>query len=797
MNRPFSLSMVLVIHLAVLSPAAISHVYDLQADGQSRDRLRPAAKRTADLNAGEPRTVRLIYFLPSDRQPQPDIVAKMGKVIRDEQQRFAQIMEEHGFDRKTFRFETDEQGEPLVHRVTGQHATSHYIDAFWDTTYDEIERLFDISANIYFIVVDHGSERLGSSGRAGFTEIIGLGSPRGKSGGLAAVTAADFGVGLVGHELGHAFGLSHDLRFDSSGMITSFCAAEWFDVHPYFNAGQATPPDRDTTIQPPSLSLASPPYDIRLRFNVNDPDGLHQAQLIANGGLIDCKKLSGKSATVEFVTPLLTRGTGDVALNVMDANGNFASQLRWFNIDITNLLPPPRAISVPDRNLAATLRVFLDLSAGHVITQLDMLRLSHLFSLEGRNISDFTGLEHAINLEQLIIQKNQTRDLRNLISNIAGLTNLRELVLSFNQITDVEPLSGLTNNNLRILALRGNQITDVSSLSGLTNLRELWIDDNAITDVRPIMDLTNLRGLILDDNQITDVSSLAGLTNLRSLDLRRNQITDVSSLSGLTNLRSLSLSGNQITDVRPLAALTDLRYLELRRNQIADSSPLRELLRRNPKLDLNIDIHVPHFALGKIAGDNQTGPAGAALAEPFVVLVWDETDGKNSVISGVAVTFSVSRGDGTLSTFSATTDADGRAATTLTLGPQPGRNIVEAAVAGTDPVIFSAAGLALARDVNKPTGDEQEGTAGSALMEPFVVEVRDQDGNPPRRRTGHFLRHRRRGDALGHHRHDRCRGPRRHNPDAGVPAGDEHRSRNGVGPRSGDLHCHRQGASGF
>ncbi|MDE2813992.1 MAG: hypothetical protein OXM01_13250 [Gemmatimonadota bacterium] len=38
------------------------------------DRLRPAGKRLADLDVGAPRTVRMIYFLPKDRQAQPDRV---------------------------------------------------------------------------------------------------------------------------------------------------------------------------------------------------------------------------------------------------------------------------------------------------------------------------------------------------------------------------------------------------------------------------------------------------------------------------------------------------------------------------------------------------------------------------------------------------------------------------------------------------------------------------------------------------------------------------------------------------
>ena len=80
----------------ILSPLAVAHASDLPTDGVpfcapfdseqwQRDRLRPAGKRLAGLNVGEPRTVRLIYFLPNDRTPQQDIDATMDELIKNVQ----------------------------------------------------------------------------------------------------------------------------------------------------------------------------------------------------------------------------------------------------------------------------------------------------------------------------------------------------------------------------------------------------------------------------------------------------------------------------------------------------------------------------------------------------------------------------------------------------------------------------------------------------------------------------------------------------------------------------------------
>ena len=94
----------------------------------------------------------------------------------------------------------------------------------------------------------------------------------------------------------------------------------------------------------------------------------------------------------------------------------------------------------------------------------------------------------------------------------------------------------------------------------------------------------------------------------------------------------------------------------------------------------------PADALVKVSGDDQSGTPGNALANPFVVEVQDE-DGEP--LSGHSVTFSVTAGGGSLSETSATTNANGRAQTTLTLGSAPGVNSVQASVSGVDPVTFS------------------------------------------------------------------------------------------------------------
>ena len=98
-------------------------------DMQARDSLYVAPKQTFNLNTGEPRTVRMIYFLPNDRPFRQEVVDSMKVTIRQIQTFYAEQMQAHGHGNKTFRFETDAQGEPMVHRVDGQHPESYYSDS--------------------------------------------------------------------------------------------------------------------------------------------------------------------------------------------------------------------------------------------------------------------------------------------------------------------------------------------------------------------------------------------------------------------------------------------------------------------------------------------------------------------------------------------------------------------------------------------------------------------------------------------------------------------------------------------
>ena len=230
------------------------------------------------------------------------------------------------------------------------------------------------------------------------------------------------------------------------------------------------------------------------------------------------------------------------------------------------------------------------------------------------------------------------------------------------------------STNLTWLDLRGNSISDISAVAGLTKLTRLYLDQNLISDISVLAGLTKLTRLYLDQNLISDISSLAGLTNLTWLDLSWNSISDTSVLAGLINLTWLYLSGNSISDISSLAGLINLTKLDLTANSISDISAVvgltkltRLYLDRNSISDLS--VLVPNAGLGSGDTVNVKGnPLSAVSIDTHIPALQSR---------GVTVSF------------------DDRA----------------------HPALL------------KISGDNQHGIPSASLSQPFVIEVRDENGS--------------------------------------------------------------------
>jgi len=159
---------------------------------------------------------------------------------------------------------------------------------------------------------------------------------------------------------------------------------------------------------------------------------------------------------------------------------------------VTADLAVAKPVYFADPNLQAAVEAQLGISDPNAE---DMLALTYL-DAQTSAIFELTGLEYASNLTDLYLFDNQISD----ISALSALTNLEILWLGVNQINDISALSQLAN--LQTLDLAGNQISDISPLKQLTNLMSLYLPDNQISEISPLSSLTNLDVLLLTTNPL-------------------------------------------------------------------------------------------------------------------------------------------------------------------------------------------------------------------------------------------------------------------------------------------------------
>ena len=747
--------------LTVLPQLKTLHLRGNWLDNSAFDRHIPAMQMKGIDIRFDPRTkdprpvIRLIYFYPSDREPLPDIDERIDRLIKEAQQFYADQMEAHGFDRKTFLFETDAQERAVIHHVKGRFSHKDYQDD-WPAAWQEAEKRFYRSNAFLLTVLDVDLQGITPCGRGG-------GNGRTGSGFVTARECSN--VSTIAHELGHAFGLQHDYtrtdgkwirsKYSSDRMMTSFCAAEWLDVIPIFNTG-TTPINHNTTIKMLPPDLASPPNIMRLSFEVNDLDGIQQVQLFTNERsgwaglgpgypdgsteLADYKGLKGNpDYTGEFFTTQVKHKNKVVIFRSIDVHGNMTSQ--EFPVDITSLLPPPKVVLIPDPHLASVVRDEISNITTHTILDLTAL------DVRNHEITDLTGLEHAHNLKRLDLSgeyidgggwanSNAVSD----FSPLVGLSQLTYLGFSRTGISNVSGLADLTQ--LTELHLSDNNISNISPLEGLTQLMYLNLGSNNISDISPLEDLTELTRLHLWGSNISDISVLSGLTQLTYLDLRSNNISDISALSGLTQLTSLNLSGNEILDVSPLSGLTQLSYLYLDWNAISDISALSGLtqltslnLSGNEILDVSplsgltqlTDLYLGRNAISDISAlSDMTQLTRLTLAENTI------TDG--SALSGLTQLTRLDLRNNSILDVSPLVKLNLTGTEWDSIGLYIEQNPLNYASVHTHIPAMQAKGVEVQFDnrahsaLVKISGDTQEGEARTTLAIPFVVEALDPHG---------------------------------------------------------------------
>jgi len=187
--------------------------------------------------AEQERPLRVVYFVPADRQPIPGYVERLDRLMREVQDFYRKGMEQRGWGALTFPLERDPNGRLVVHLVNGRLPLGEYGRDASGAVVGEVGEALrkegrdpDREVLVVFQVlldwrngqaVEVGPYCGGGSVAGGFAlvydderldpRLLGSKEPGAYYGGPCSVGAFNSHyIGGVAHELGHGFSLPHD-----------------------------------------------------------------------------------------------------------------------------------------------------------------------------------------------------------------------------------------------------------------------------------------------------------------------------------------------------------------------------------------------------------------------------------------------------------------------------------------------------------------------------------------------------------------------------------------------------------
>jgi leucine-rich repeat protein SHOC2 len=197
------------------------------------------------------------------------------------------------------------------------------------------------------------------------------------------------------------------------------------------------------------------------------------------------------------------------------------------------------------------------------------------FSSEEISIKRFPDLSRLDSLQVVEIRLNENSNFGEIenADKIFNIPTIEKLRLVLCQLDD-KTIGGIAKlTNLKDLELSTNNISDLSVLSHNRQLQKLYMPGNMVTDFSPLVQNTQLKQVVLFKNNITSLpTSLEGLEQLEELDLRFNQLTELTAaIKHLKSLKKLSLDDNNIKSIpAEIGQLKSLELLTIRGNGITE-----------------------------------------------------------------------------------------------------------------------------------------------------------------------------------------------------------------------------------
>jgi len=245
-----------------------------------------------------------------------------------------------------------------------------------------------------------------------------------------------------------------------------------------------------------------------------------------------------------------------------------------------------------------------------------------------KSINSLEGFQQLINLKKLDISGTEVSDL----SPLSGITQLNELNVSNTPVVDISPLG--KNANLKILDVQNTQVNNLESLISLQDLEIVKADSSAITQKEALAFMRANKALLLyqssfltqwwgnlsnewvhffskkmDFNKNPSAKELQQLVNTDSLEIYNLQIISYDPLTEFKLLNYLSLDKMKTTDLKPLLKLNELRSLRINNGVVGDLltigglKQLTELdLSTTSTSDLEFLVSLPNISTLNLSG---------------------------------------------------------------------------------------------------------------------------------------------------------------------------------------------------
>ena len=237
------------------------------------------------------------------------------------------------------------------------------------------------------------------------------------------------------------------------------------------------PPEVNLTVL---SDVANGPFQVSVVFS-ESVSGFDEGELVLSGDAMASKAMFTQVDAATYTAEITPMLSGEVTINV--AAGVATDDSNLDNIAAEPLtVPVDLFVEIPDPNLLRRIRNTLDLDVNASVTESEMASLTSItytakYRPGNRRIRDLTGLQFATNLEELSLLHNRVSD----PTPIVNLTNLR--ILSFGHNKHIDSISFVANLiNLEELYLWTNNIKDISGLENLTVLRCLSLRQNPIVN---------------------------------------------------------------------------------------------------------------------------------------------------------------------------------------------------------------------------------------------------------------------------------------------------------------------------